>query len=115
MKFGYGSTRKLAILLAIVSVAVTLVACYKSSETSTPKVKAGQIDPARPAKIVKAYVYEGGMCPIDSSNPQLVSNLISASRKLPLSIYGWATRVNGPTGRIDDFRGFKQRYCYLLP
>ena len=97
MKIRFGLTKKLVVMSAVVLVAITLVACYKSNETPPPKVKAGETDPMRPAKIAKAYVYEGGVCPIDSSNPKLVSNLISATRKLPLSIYGWATTES--TGR----------------
>ncbi|OIR10731.1 hypothetical protein GALL_75010 [mine drainage metagenome] len=91
MKIRFSLTKKLVVMSAAILVAITLVACYKSSETSPPKVKAGEIDPTRPAKIAKAYVYEGGVCPIDSSNPKLVSNLISATRKLLLSVNGWAT------------------------
>ena len=102
MNFGFCLSNKLVALSAAVSIAITLVACYKSSETPSSKAKAGETDPTRPAKIAKAYVYEGGVCPIDSSNPKLVSNLISATRKLPLSINGWATtdstgRPVGPT------------------
>jgi hypothetical protein len=91
MNIRFGLTKKLIALFAVISIAIMLGACYKSSETSTPKAKAGEVDPARPPKIAKAYIYDGGVCPIDSSNPQTVSNRISASRKLPLSIYGWAT------------------------
>jgi hypothetical protein len=91
MKTSFGLTKKLIALFVVISIAMLVGACYKSSETSTPKVKAGEIDPSRPPKIAKAYIYDGGVCPIDSSSPQKISNLIAASRKLPLSIYGWAT------------------------
>ena len=97
MRIGCGLTKKLIALFAVISIAIMVGACYKSSETPTPKAKAGEIDPTRPPKIAKAYVYDGGMCPIDSSNPQTVSNRISASRKLPFSINGWATTES--TGR----------------
>ena len=97
MKIGFWLTKKLVVMSAAALIAITLVACYKSSETSPSKVKAGETDPTRPAKIAKAYVYEGGVCPVDSSSPRLVSNLISATRKLPLSINGWATTES--TGR----------------
>lgn len=91
MKIGFGLTKKLIALFTVVSIAIIVGACYKSNETSTPKTKEGEIDPTRPSKIAKAYIYDGGVCPIDSSNPQKISNLIAASRKLPLSIAGWAT------------------------
>lgn len=91
MNIGFGLTKKLVVMSVVISVAIMLVACYKSNETSTVKAKAGEIDPTRPPKIAKAYIYDGGMCPIDSSTPQAVSNLIATSKKLPLGIYGWAT------------------------
>ncbi|WP_283743918.1 hypothetical protein [Sideroxydans sp. CL21] len=91
MKLGFSLTKKQFALFVVILVAMLVGACYKSNEASTPKTKEGEIDPTRPPKIAKAYFYDGGVCPIDSSIPKVVSDLIAVSKKLPLSITGWAT------------------------
>lgn len=78
-------------LTALISIPMMLGACSNPEETSIPKVPAGTIDKSRPEKIAKAYIYSGGRCEIDSTNPAAVSSLIAISHKTPLGINGWAT------------------------
>jgi hypothetical protein len=77
-------------LSVLIVIAIILGACSKPDETSIPKVAPGTIDKSRPVKIAKAYVYDGGRCVLDGTPLPADSNLIAASRKLPLHINGLA-------------------------
>lgn len=95
MNIWFGLTKK--VLSVVLSIAMMLGACSKPNDASTAKAASVAADATRPAKIAKAYVYEGGVCPIDSSNPQVVSNRITTSKKLPFAINGWV--ITESTGK----------------
>lgn len=78
----------LSALSVLISFAMILGGCSKPQESSVPKP--GRLDINRPAKIAKAYVYDGGRCEIDSTNPRAVSSLVAISRNIPLGVNGWA-------------------------
>jgi hypothetical protein len=83
--FNFGLTEKLLALTVVTSVVMMLTACSKPTEAGTSIA----IDSPLPAKIEKAYFYDGGRCEIDSTKPAASSNLISASRKSTLKVTGW--------------------------
>jgi len=85
MQFNFGLAMKLLALTVILSITMTLSACSKITEAKTPPV----IDSPRPAKIEKAYFYNGGRCDIDSTKPAARSNLIFTSNKNTLDVTGW--------------------------
>jgi hypothetical protein len=85
MNFNFVLTEKLLALTVVLSTAMVLNACSKPNEAENPRV----IDSPRPAKIEKAYFYNGGRCDIDSTKPAARSNLIAASRKSTLDVTGW--------------------------
>lgn len=89
MNFNFGLTDKLLALTVVLSIAMMLSACSKTNEAETSRV----IDSPRPAKIEKAYFYNGGRCDIDSTKPAARSNLIAASKKNTLDISGWVAEV----------------------
>lgn len=76
-------------LSGVIAAVVMLGACTKSNEAPTHKPASVVMDAARPREIASAYVYEGGVCPVDSSSPAAVSNRIAASKKLPFTLSGW--------------------------
>jgi hypothetical protein len=91
MFIGSGLTKKMIVLTVLVLIATMLDACSRPNASSATKAVPGTIDKSRPEKIAKAYVYDGGRCEIDSTNPASVSSLIAISRKTPLGVNGWAT------------------------
>lgn len=97
MNIRFGVTIKLVALAAMISISMIIYACTKPNDDSATKAESVAIGAARPVKIAKAYVYDGGICTIDSSHGQAVSNLIASSKKLPFEINGWA--VTESTGK----------------
>jgi hypothetical protein len=84
LNFNFGLTEKLLALTVVISVVIMLSACSKSTAETSPVIHS-----PLPAKIEKAYFYNGGRCDIDSTKPAARSNLIIASRKNALDVTGW--------------------------
>lgn len=79
----YSINNKFVALSAAASFALLLGACSKSDVSD-------QFVVTRPAKFEGVKDIDGGMCPIDSINRQLVSDWVTTSKKLPFAIDGWS-------------------------
>lgn len=97
MNTRFGASRKGITFVALVSVVIVLGACSKSNETTSgmassvmTEAVSDQFVETRPANFADGKEFEGGMCPIDSVNRQVVSGSVAASKKLPFGVEGWS-------------------------
>lgn len=112
-----GGIKKL-IVFALLPVAILIAIILIISKPNPDPFKAAPGAPdARPAKIAKAYFYQGGTCYVDSITPPAVSNLIAVSRKQSLNVAGWAItgenmKMPVPPMAYAMLNGSKGRYYF---